>query len=111
MKIFNMKDLKENEPMKFYELSVFCMGIKKRCRKVERHFFYGPRFLEIPNEEDIKNCAEKVLKENLKTNAGNKFVVSLKMKEITKENGFVSTKFMMFQDDYKLDFEPSKLGY
>lgn len=58
---------KINESINYYELSYQVMGIKKRCRKSDRHFFHlGKVDLDF-DKSHVESVIRSHVQENMKT--------------------------------------------
>ena len=84
-----------------FEISVYVYGVKKRCRKAEKHSLklgsidYNDGAF---NREEIEQKARDIIATNIKTIVGDKIQVQMLRVEKSSDNGFTSTSFMMFDE-------------
>ena len=82
-----------------FEISVYVYGVKKRCRKAEKHSLklgsieYNDGAF---NREEIEQKARDIVATNIKTVMGDKIQVQMLRVEIEKSDGFISKRFEMF---------------
>ena len=79
---------KENKMEQFFKVGISVNGIKKRCRKVDSHYFhagYVPYNDSQFNQEEIETLAKKLIETNMKEVASKVYVV---LNHIKKSNGF-----------------------
>lgn len=82
-----------------FEISVYVYGVKKRCRKAEKHSL---KLGSIDwnegafNREEIEQKARDIIATNIKTVVGDKIQVQMLRVEKSSDNGFTTTSFQMF---------------
>jgi hypothetical protein len=82
-----------------FKLSISVIGIKKRCRKVEKHFFdagYIPYSEEILNQDELIDKARNLVNTNMKTVQG---VPVLRLNHVTESEGII--QWEMFSAKHK----------
>jgi hypothetical protein len=83
-----------------FSISVYVHGVKKKCRKTERHSL---KLGSIPyndgvfDKEAISQKARDIVATNMKS-VSSPIQVQMLRVEIGKEMGFTSTKFLMFDE-------------
>jgi hypothetical protein len=92
--------MSENKRVLF-EISVYVYGVKRKCRKAERHSL---KLGSIDwnegafNREEIEQKARDIVATNMKELRGDKIQVQMLRVEKSSDNGFTSTKFQMFDE-------------
>lgn len=90
---------------KLYRISVTCQGVKKRCRKTERHYLkmgYIPYNDGVFNQAEIEAQARDFIATNMKSIIG-KPKVSLSFTERKKDDYGTIETFQLF-DSRNIDF-------
>jgi hypothetical protein len=78
----------------FFKIGISVNGVKKRCRKVERHFLslgYVPYNDGVFNQEELENKARDFVSENMKTVQGKYEVVLNYVKRKKDSYGTIET--------------------
>ena len=89
----------------YFKLYVSCAGIKKRCRKSDRHTFYGGQFDSVPDREAALKLTKELLAENLRENLGTK--VRANFQKFEFDGTFEKT--VIFQDENKYLFNTEEV--
>jgi len=90
----------ENATQVKFSISVYVVGVKKRCRKAERHSLklgsidYNDGSFD---KEEISQRARDIVATNMKS-VSSPIKVQMLRTEISSDNGFTSTKFMMYDE-------------
>jgi hypothetical protein len=90
----------------FYKLGVAVNGIKKRCRKSERHFISGgylPYNDGTFNQEEVENLARGILESNMKRIDGKVKVVL----NHVKRDGGIETWEMFGKTNVQFELQSS----
>lgn len=85
---------------KVLKASVSLTGIKKRCRRADRHIEYLGYFSTDTKIEELKPLAEKVLKENFKLVSNNKGILSLHDHELEVIENDILIQRMTIDSNY-----------
>ena len=96
-----------------FEINVYVFGVKRKCRKSEKHSFklgsidYNEGAF---NRDDIEQRARDIVATNMKAVEGQFITVQMLRVEKSSDNGFTSTSFQMFDNRHvKFQFASSKL--
>ena len=98
--------MSENKRVLF-EISVYVFGVKRKCRKADRHSF---KLGSIDwnegafSQDEIEQKARDIVATNMKEVQGQFIKVQMLRVEKSSDNGFTSTSFQMF-DDRHVNFE------
>jgi len=90
-----------------FEINVYVFGVKRKCRKSEKHSFklgsidYNEGAF---NRDDIEQRARDIVATNMKAVEGQYITVQMLRVEKSSDNGFTSTSFQMF-DDRHVNFQ------
>jgi len=87
-----------DEKQKLFKISINVVGIKKRCRKVERHFLragYVPYNDGEFNKEELEQKVKDVVSSNMKTVTSD-IIISLDFVELSVERGYSSELWQPF---------------
>ncbi len=90
-----------------FEINVYVFGVKRKCRKSEKHSFklgsidYNEGAF---NRDDIEQRARDIVATNMKAVEGQYITVQMLRVEKSSDNGFTSTSFQMF-DDRHINFQ------
>lgn len=104
----------ENAPIEKFRISIQLIGIKRRCRKSERHFFH---FGHLPynngeyNQGQLKNEVIAWIHTNIKE-VHSQVRVSLDHVTISSERGFTHTQwepFSKLNTHFDFSYHPSML--
>jgi hypothetical protein len=93
-------ETQQNEKQVKFSITVYVHGVKKKCRKSERHSL---KLGSIDwnegsfDKEAVSQRARDIGATNMKSTSGRIQVQMLRV-EFKKENGFTSTSFMMFDE-------------
>jgi len=82
-----------------FRMSVFVVGVKKRCRKVDRHHLnmgYLPYNDGVFDRCEVEQKARDMVDTNMKS--ANKIQVRLTKVEFKESNGITMESFLMFDD-------------
>jgi hypothetical protein len=82
-----------------FRMSVFVVGVKKRCRKVDRHHLNGgymPYNDGVFDRCEVEQKARDMVDTNMKS--ANKIHVKLTKVEFKEDNGITIESFLMFDD-------------
>lgn len=97
-------DLRESPTIEKFKISFRVGGIKRRCRKLERHTFHLGSIDYNNGNYDKEAITEKVkacLETNMKEVVSPSILVSLDHVKIKEERGFTSTLWEPFGDTNK----------
>ncbi len=89
-----------------YDASIYLVGIKKRCRKVERHILRCGDFESIIEKNDMISLAKKHISLQMR-NVDERYEIAINFQRTTIGNGFRKT--VIFQDENKFVFNFSEI--
>lgn len=98
--------MSENKRVVF-EISVYVFGVKRKCRKADRHSFklgsidYNEGAF---SQDEIEQKARDIVATNMKEVQSQFIKVQMLRVEKSSDNGFTSTSFQMF-DDRHVNFQ------
>ena len=98
--------MSENKRVVF-EISVYVFGVKRKCRKADRHSFklgsidYNEGAF---SQDEIEQKARDIVATNMKEVQSQFIKVQMLRVERSSDNGFTSTSFQMF-DDRHVNFQ------
>jgi hypothetical protein len=90
-----------------FEINVYVFGVKRKCRKSEKHSFklgsidYNDGAF---NQDEIEQKARDIVATNMKEVQGQFITVQMLRVEKSSDNGFISTSFQMF-DERHVNFQ------
>lgn len=95
--------MENQDKQELFKVTVHVVGVKKRCRKSDRHIFnlgYIPYNDGVFDQEDLERKAEALLEENMKS-ISEVPSVDLNHVKISGECGFRSEEWRPFSDKNK----------
>ena len=102
---FDNSMLSHGESAEIVSIYVYCQGIKNRARKADHHQikvgqYYAHAFTDNLSSslEEAKLAAKNAITASMRQLTSNQFSLVVSYQTVKKEDGFISTKMMVFDD-------------